>query len=527
MATGGENSSDIDVGCATLRSCDPCKKDNTTKDATQFCTECVEFLCDDCKRGHSRFKAGNHSFIFAADVTDVPVVVDMKDIDKCEEHKKKLKFFCKDHSFLCCSTCAFIHRTCKSVEEIAKISDKMKENLKELHDSLVKVGDKERLKIEDCTKTVDTLEGKVTQFQKTIDIIKEETIKLFETAKSRITYEANTILATESERLGERKISSENTLKIISEILPLCLGVINNGTPQQAFIFAKYIEQKLKEIENHDREQRKKHFKMQLSLEFAKETASLISKGPAVVILNDERQNINTKGGGYNNYNQGGGGYRGGGGGSYNNYQGGGFSDRGGYQGRGGYSGGNYRGGFQNRGGGNDRGGYQNRGAYNSGGNGGAGFERRNDGGGFQNAGGRGGYNDRGGRGGYNNYGKRGGFNQGPPRFDQPSPNFIAPPPQAGGRWEGLVSEGDQRPTRHYQSGQNYDVNSRWDNRSDNDRYSGTETTKENWAAPLPANPRIEEELFGSSNTGINFDKYEDIPVDATGEDCPKHIETM
>jgi len=31
-------------------------------------------------------------------------------------------------------------------------------------------------------------------------------------------------------------------------------------------------------------------------------------------------------------------------------------------------------------------------------------------------------------------------------------------------------------------------------------------------------------ELFGSCNTGINFDKYEDIPVEATGFDCPSCI---
>ena len=31
-------------------------------------------------------------------------------------------------------------------------------------------------------------------------------------------------------------------------------------------------------------------------------------------------------------------------------------------------------------------------------------------------------------------------------------------------------------------------------------------------------------ELFGTDNTGINFDKYEDIPVDATGDSCPTHI---
>ena len=34
-------------------------------------------------------------------------------------------------------------------------------------------------------------------------------------------------------------------------------------------------------------------------------------------------------------------------------------------------------------------------------------------------------------------------------------------------------------------------------------------------------------ELFGGTNTGINFGKYEDIPVEATGQDCPPHIETF
>lgn len=31
-------------------------------------------------------------------------------------------------------------------------------------------------------------------------------------------------------------------------------------------------------------------------------------------------------------------------------------------------------------------------------------------------------------------------------------------------------------------------------------------------------------ELFGTSHTGINFDKYEDIPVQATGDNCPSNI---
>lgn len=34
-------------------------------------------------------------------------------------------------------------------------------------------------------------------------------------------------------------------------------------------------------------------------------------------------------------------------------------------------------------------------------------------------------------------------------------------------------------------------------------------------------------ELFSGSNTGINFEKYDDIPVEATGTNSPSHIESV
>ncbi|XP_040194027.1 ATP-dependent RNA helicase DDX3X isoform X2 [Rana temporaria] len=60
--------------------------------------------------------------------------------------------------------------------------------------------------------------------------------------------------------------------------------------------------------------------------------------------------------------------------------------------------------------------------------------------------------------------------------------------------------------------------NSRWnDERSDED----------DWSKPLAPNDRVEQELFSGGNTGINFEKYDDIPVEATGQNCPPHIETF
>uniref|UniRef100_A0A4W4H4A6 RNA helicase n=1 Tax=Electrophorus electricus TaxID=8005 RepID=A0A4W4H4A6_ELEEL len=60
--------------------------------------------------------------------------------------------------------------------------------------------------------------------------------------------------------------------------------------------------------------------------------------------------------------------------------------------------------------------------------------------------------------------------------------------------------------------------NSRWVEESRDD---------EDWSKPLAPNERLEHELFSGSNTGINFEKYDDIPVEATGHNCPPHIESF
>ncbi|XP_004349702.2 ATP dependent RNA helicase [Capsaspora owczarzaki ATCC 30864] len=42
-----------------------------------------------------------------------------------------------------------------------------------------------------------------------------------------------------------------------------------------------------------------------------------------------------------------------------------------------------------------------------------------------------------------------------------------------------------------------------------------------------PRDERLERELFGTVNQGINFDNYDDIPVEATGNDAPEPIATF
>ncbi|CAJ0966459.1 unnamed protein product [Ranitomeya imitator] len=58
-------------------------------------------------------------------------------------------------------------------------------------------------------------------------------------------------------------------------------------------------------------------------------------------------------------------------------------------------------------------------------------------------------------------------------------------------------------------------------------RWTDERNDEDDWSKPLAPNDRIEQELFSGSNTGINFEKYDDIPVEATGTNSPPHIESF
>ncbi|XP_051563900.1 putative ATP-dependent RNA helicase an3 isoform X4 [Myxocyprinus asiaticus] len=60
-----------------------------------------------------------------------------------------------------------------------------------------------------------------------------------------------------------------------------------------------------------------------------------------------------------------------------------------------------------------------------------------------------------------------------------------------------------------------------------NSRWVEDSRDEDDWSKPMPPNERLEHELFAGSNTGINFEKYDDIPVEATGTNCPGHIESF
>ncbi|WFD43865.1 RNA helicase [Malassezia psittaci] len=109
--------------------------------------------------------------------------------------------------------------------------------------------------------------------------------------------------------------------------------------------------------------------------------------------------------------------------------------------------------------------------------------------------------------------GSRGGGSSYPSAFSSGRSRMSDAPPSGGGggRWSNLTAGGGGGGGR-------------------GGRNDGFGTWKDGKHIPGPRNERLERELFGEANdgnsqgTGINFDKYSDIPVEATGNDVPEPI---
>lgn len=97
-----------------------------------------------------------------------------------------------------------------------------------------------------------------------------------------------------------------------------------------------------------------------------------------------------------------------------------------------------------------------------------------------------------------------------------------------GGRFQDRDRDRDIPRNDRWQEPEKPRDNGRWnDERRDGSGRWNERRNETDWTIPLARDDRIELEMFGTGNSGINFSKYEDIPVEATGDKVPNHITSV
>ncbi|KAH3844318.1 uncharacterized protein LOC127872767 [Dreissena polymorpha] len=255
-----------------------------------FSADCTELFCDQCSHLHTIFKPGKYDIISVADMDSVRVRVDMKGMDVCQEHDKKIKFYCQDHSKLCCSTCAFIHRKCEHVDELSSLSEQTRPELDALKESLQQIESDAEYIIDECKKSENDLNESIANMSVEVDEIQTRFNKLFENAKTTMLTEANGVKSKEMKKLDDRSAETTKLKEEITQLLPICVTLLEHGTPQQMFILSKYIDEKDHIMKASISAQQEVKLKQKLSVSFPRGLYELLELGENVMKLNSERK---------------------------------------------------------------------------------------------------------------------------------------------------------------------------------------------------------------------------------------------
>ncbi|XP_045206205.2 uncharacterized protein LOC123558389 [Mercenaria mercenaria] len=140
--------------------CEPCLRENLNVSATFYCRDCMEIMCEECKRHHLKYSpSANHKLHNIGVNENLSQLNSIKKLSKCPNHEsEEVKYLCKNHDKLCCNQCAIAaHRKC---ELIVSLADEVKESSTE---------NSTRARLQEIGKHSDALLTHEKQYQKSIE----------------------------------------------------------------------------------------------------------------------------------------------------------------------------------------------------------------------------------------------------------------------------------------------------------------------------------------------------------------------
>ncbi|XP_063409740.1 tripartite motif-containing protein 66-like [Mytilus trossulus] len=108
------------------RLCGICYQRRITKPSSDWCSECNQALCTQCKDLHVIIKAlQHHSLIPIANYLSIGTSFSLVE-GHCSLHDDKCQLFCQSHDCLLCLTCLEGHMNCEGVVRISKLTKDIK-----------------------------------------------------------------------------------------------------------------------------------------------------------------------------------------------------------------------------------------------------------------------------------------------------------------------------------------------------------------------------------------------------------------
>ena len=223
--------------------CDPCASENETVPGEFYCTDCLEYLCNNCARVHRKSKISKHHNLLGRDEMPKKNLTTVGVQQKfCSKHaNKQIDYFCEKHEQLCCSVCVTLeHRQCKVlyVDDIAEefnISQEyqdLKKQIKLLETKLTETKKQSKKNCQDVNQYFTTLISDIEQFRSQINTKLDE-------IERKLEEKAQKIKTVDLKSMECISTQTESIQKHLSEITSTLESLEKYKQNQQLFITTK------------------------------------------------------------------------------------------------------------------------------------------------------------------------------------------------------------------------------------------------------------------------------------------------
>ncbi|XP_060578657.1 E3 ubiquitin-protein ligase TRIM31-like [Ruditapes philippinarum] len=237
--------------------CQPCLIKDKQTVADKFCSTCNEFQCTDCSSVHDLLPIlKSHKLVNAKEANASRVLLDMKGLDQCDQHKEILKFFCEDENKLCCSTCAISkHRKCHSVVEVDEIAGNITSRSSTLMEKMKKALQDAEGIARHILNSKDQLAQNVNEIPVKIREMRDKVMQMFDDLELSVAKRAKDLQKESLVNLTKKQSLNEKHLAHVTSIFETIDNVYKNGTSAQKFIAEQNMENEVNVLCRHVQEE--------------------------------------------------------------------------------------------------------------------------------------------------------------------------------------------------------------------------------------------------------------------------------
>ena len=251
MEVSGRNQTDSDDHKTDIQ-CDPCLCDGRTVTAECYCTECSEFMCDNCARTHRNSRATRNHKLLDRDAMPKKKLTTVQEKFCANHANKHIEYFCGKHEQLCCSVCVTLgHNQCGVlyIDDIAGEFSKSQEyqdllqEIKFLETKLTETKKQSDQNCEDVNQCFSTLIFDIQQFRTKINTRLDELEK-------KVREEAQKIKKCDLKSMESISSQSDSMQKLLSEMSSTLENLEKYKQNQQLFISSKHYLSEVMELKH-------------------------------------------------------------------------------------------------------------------------------------------------------------------------------------------------------------------------------------------------------------------------------------